>query len=74
MAGGQGDKTEKASQRQKQKARERGDIFQSRELTGALGMAAGVLAMGTMTERFAIGGGSVYTSARHGDSPRYEHA
>ncbi|MGO8720104.1 MAG: flagellar biosynthesis protein FlhB [Acidobacteriaceae bacterium] len=55
MAGDQGDKTEKASQRQKQKARERGDIFQSRELTGGLGMAAGILAMGIMTERFAIG-------------------
>lgn len=60
MAGDQGDKTEKASPRQKQKARERGDIFQSRELTGALGMAAGVLAMGMMTERFAIGWRAAY--------------
>jgi len=48
------DKTEKASPRRKQKARESGDIFQSRELTGALGMGAGVLAMGFLVERFAL--------------------
>ena len=60
MADDNGDKTEKASPRQKQKARERGDIFQSRELTGALATGAGVLAMGMMTERFAVGWRATY--------------
>lgn len=60
MADDQGDKTEKASPRQKQKARERGDIFQSKELTGALGMGTGVLAMGMMTGRFAVGWQAAY--------------
>lgn len=60
MADDQGDKTEKASPRQKQKARERGDIFQSKELTGALGMGTGVLAMGMMTGRFAAGWQAAY--------------
>jgi flagellar biosynthetic protein FlhB len=55
-----GDKTERASPRRKQKARERGDIFQSRELTGALGMGAGVLAMGAMVERFVVGWRAAY--------------
>jgi flagellar biosynthetic protein FlhB len=55
-----GEKTEKASPRQKQKARERGDIFHSRELTSALAMGAGVLAMGMMTERFAISWRTAY--------------
>lgn len=55
-----GEKTERASPRRKQQARERGDIFQSRELTGALGMGAGVLAMGVMMERFAMGWQAAY--------------
>jgi len=49
-----GEKTERASPRRKQKAREKGDIFQSRELTSALGMAAGVLVMGSVAERFVM--------------------
>lgn len=55
-----GEKTERASPRRKQKARERGDMFQSRELTGALGMGLGVLAMGAMAERFAVGWKAAY--------------
>ena len=60
MAGDNGDKTEKASPRQKQQARERGDIVHSRELTSAVGMGAGVLAIGMMTQRFAIGWRAAY--------------
>lgn len=55
-----GEKTQRASPRRKQKARERGDTFQSRELTGALGMGAGVLAMGIMMERFVVGWRAAY--------------
>jgi flagellar biosynthetic protein FlhB len=55
-----GEKTERASPRRKQQARERGDIFQSRELTGALGMGAGVLAMGVMVARFVVGWRAAY--------------
>ncbi|HVC91221.1 MAG TPA: EscU/YscU/HrcU family type III secretion system export apparatus switch protein [Acidobacteriaceae bacterium] len=58
-----GEKTEKASPRQKQKARERGDMVHSRELTSAIGMGAGVLAIGTMTERFAVGWRTAYMQA-----------
>ncbi len=60
MAGDNGDKTEKASPRQKQKARERGDMVHSRELTSAIGMGAGVLAIGMVTERFAMGWRAAY--------------
>ena len=60
MADENGDKTEKASPRQKQKARERGDIVRSRELTSAIGMGAGVLAIGMVTQRFAREWQAVY--------------
>ena len=60
MAGDNGDKTEKASPRQKQKARERGDMVHSRELTSAIGMGGGVLAIGMVTERFALGWRAAY--------------
>ncbi len=60
MAGDNGDKTEKASPRQKQKARERGDMVHSRELTSAIGMGAGVLAIGMVTGRFAMGWRAAY--------------
>jgi flagellar biosynthetic protein FlhB len=60
MAGDNGDKTEKASPRQKQQARERGDMVHSRELTSAIGMGAGVLAVGMVTERFALGWRAAY--------------
>ncbi|MHB1793527.1 MAG: EscU/YscU/HrcU family type III secretion system export apparatus switch protein [Acidobacteriaceae bacterium] len=63
MAGENGDKTEKASPRQKQKARERGDMVHSRELTSAIGMGAGVLAIGMMAERFAVGWRTAYAQA-----------
>ena len=60
MAGDNGDRTEKASPRQKQKARERGDMVHSRELTSAIGMGAGVLTIGIVTERFAMGWRAAY--------------
>lgn len=47
-----GDKTEKASEQRKKKAREQGDIVKSQDLTGALGMAAGVVALGSVSQRF----------------------
>lgn len=47
-----GDKTEKATAQRKKKAREQGDIVKSRDLNGALGMAAGVLVLGMVAERF----------------------
>ena len=47
-----GDKTENATAQRKKKAREQGDIVKSRDLTSALGMAAGVLALGSVAERF----------------------
>jgi flagellar biosynthetic protein FlhB len=46
------DKTEKASEQRKKKAREQGDIVKSRDLTSALGMAAGVFALGSVAQRF----------------------
>lgn len=47
-----GDKTENATAQRKKKAREQGDIVKSRDLTGALGMGAGVLALGAIAQRF----------------------
>jgi flagellar biosynthetic protein FlhB len=60
MAGDNGDKTEKASPHQKQKARDRGDMVHSRELTSAVAMGAGVLAVGMVTERFVLGWRTAY--------------
>lgn len=47
-----GDKTEKASAQRKKKAREQGDIVKSTDLTGALGMAAGVVTLGAIAQHF----------------------
>ncbi len=47
-----GDKTENATAQRKKKAREQGDVVKSRDLNGALGMAAGVVALGMVAERF----------------------
>lgn len=46
------ERTEKATPHRKQQAREKGDRVRSRELAGAAGMLAGVLALGTLTERW----------------------
>lgn len=46
------DKTEKATAQRKKRAREQGDIVKSRDLTGALGMAAGTLALGAVAQHF----------------------
>lgn len=58
-----GDKTERASPRRKQKAREKGDGFQSRELTSASGMAAGVLMMGVVARSFVMDWRLAYQSS-----------
>jgi flagellar biosynthesis protein FlhB len=47
------ERTEKATPRRRQQAQERGDRVRSRELAGAAGTLAGVLALGTMTERWS---------------------
>ena len=56
-----GDKTENATAQRKKKAREQGDIVRSRDLTSALGMAAGVLALGAVAERFLWDWREAYT-------------
>lgn len=47
------EQTEKATPHRKQQAREKGDVVRSRELAGALGMLAGVIALGELGERWA---------------------
>jgi flagellar biosynthetic protein FlhB len=46
-----GDRTEQATQHRKDKARREGDILQSRELTSAAGMLAGVMTLGLASGR-----------------------
>ncbi len=43
-----GDRTEQATQHRREKARKEGDLLHSRELTGAAGTLAGVLALGML--------------------------
>jgi flagellar biosynthetic protein FlhB len=43
-----GERTEQATQHRREKARKEGDILHSRELTGAAGTLAGVIALGTL--------------------------
>lgn len=47
------ERTEKATPRKRQQAREKGDRVRSRELIGASGMLAGVLALGQLTEKWS---------------------
>lgn len=47
------EQTEKATPHRKQQAREKGDVVRSRELAAALGMLAGVIAVGELGERWA---------------------
>jgi flagellar biosynthetic protein FlhB len=46
------EKTEKATPRRRQKAKEEGDLLRSRELIGAAGMLAGALALGQVTKKW----------------------
>jgi len=46
-----GDRTEQATQRRREKAREQGDILHSRELTAAAGTLAGAMMLGVMGMR-----------------------
>ncbi|MDR3723803.1 MAG: EscU/YscU/HrcU family type III secretion system export apparatus switch protein [Terracidiphilus sp.] len=48
-----GERTEQATARRREKAREQGDILHSRELTGAAGTLAGVIVLGMMGGRMA---------------------
>lgn len=47
------ERTEKATPHRKQQAREKGDVVRSRELAGAVGTLAGVIALGELGERWA---------------------
>jgi len=47
------ERTEKATPRRRQQAQEKGDRVRSRELAGAAGTLAGVLALGQLTERWS---------------------
>jgi len=46
-----GERTEQATQRRREKARQEGDILHSRELAGAAGMLAGVMVLGIVGAR-----------------------
>lgn len=54
------DRTEKATPRRRQQAQEKGDRVRSRELVGASGTLAGVLALGQLTEKWSGSWAAVY--------------
>lgn len=55
-----GERTEKATPRQRQKAAERGDRARSRDLISGAAMLAGVFALGATAERLAAGWAGAY--------------
>lgn len=55
-----GERTEKATPRKKQEAQKKGDVVRSRELIGAAGTLAGVLALGQLTEKWSGSWAAVY--------------
>lgn len=55
-----GDRTEKATPRQRQRAAERGDRTHSRDLISAAAMLGGVTALGAVAERWAVGWSRAY--------------
>ncbi len=55
-----GDRTEKASPRQRQKAAERGDRAHSRDLIAGAGMLAGIFALGSVANRLVEGWAGAY--------------
>ena len=57
-----GDRTEKATPRQRQKAAERGDRARSRDLMGAAAMLAGVFAMGGAAPKWVVDWARAYRS------------
>ncbi|MGC1361600.1 MAG: EscU/YscU/HrcU family type III secretion system export apparatus switch protein [Silvibacterium sp.] len=54
------DRTEKATPRKRQQAAEKGDRVRSREVVGASGTIAGVLALGQLTEKWSGGWAALY--------------
>lgn len=60
-----GERTEKASPRKRQKAREKGDFVRSRELLSAASMLAGVMALGYVAPRFVSGWAAAYSDFLH---------
>jgi len=54
------ERTEKATPRRRQQAQEKGDRVRSRELAGAAGTLAGILALGQLTERWSGSWAAVY--------------
>ena len=58
-----GDRTEQATPRRREKAREQGDILRSRELPGAAAVLAGVLSLGVLGRQIANMFRGIYVSA-----------
>lgn len=54
------ERTEKATPRRRQQAQEKGDRVRSRELVGASGTLAGVLALGQLTKKWSGGWAAAY--------------
>ncbi|HEY6448826.1 MAG TPA: EscU/YscU/HrcU family type III secretion system export apparatus switch protein [Acidobacteriaceae bacterium] len=69
-----GDRTEKATPRQRQKAAERGDRARSRDLMSAAAMVAGVFALGGAAGKWVAGWGQAYrVFLRLGQPAGWEH-
>jgi flagellar biosynthetic protein FlhB len=69
-----GDRTEKATPRQRQKAAERGDRARSRDLMSAAAMAAGVFALGGAAGKWVAAWGEAYrVFLRLGQPAGWEH-
>jgi flagellar biosynthesis protein FlhB len=60
-----GERTEKASPRKRQKAREKGDFVRSRELLSSASLLAGVIALGYTAPRFVSGWTAAYSDFLH---------
>lgn len=60
-----GERTEKASPRKRQKAREKGDFVRSREFISSLSMLAGVVTLGSIAPRWASTWAAAYSDFLH---------
>lgn len=60
-----GERTEKASGRKRQKAREKGDFVRSRELLSSASLLAGIIALGYVAPRFVSGWAAAYSDFLH---------
>jgi flagellar biosynthetic protein FlhB len=70
-----GERTEQATQRRREKAREEGDILHSRELSAAAGTLAGVIALGMVGPRLLLAWKSAFAAFLDLGSPaRWEPA